>query len=452
VRPRARSVGGRLACAGGALVLAALGVTGLALGLGLGGCGEARGARLASDGAYIQKVSQTEATVAMVTADAMRLRVEIAPATFTAQAPADAVPGEVVAATATAGRAEEDSSPGNRHAQTFRGLLPDTAYSYRVLDADGGRVIAASSFHTAPPPGARAITFAAFGDSGAVAHDVGDSVGGPIGSVAEKLANRFAPSRSEDVAARIAERAPDLCLHTGDIVYPNGARERYAQAFFRPFAPVLASTPFFPSVGNHDVRTDGGAPFDEVFVTPANNEEGSERYYSFDYGDVHFVALDSETGRLAEPGSPQLRWLEEDLAATERAWKVCYFHTPPMNDGEHGDTEELKRVLVPVLEALGVDVVINGHDHNYQRFYPVRGITYVITGGGGKDTYPVNPSSRMAYGEAVFHFVLGTATARELTLEAVDLDGRVFDAVALVKDRDGDPGVAAARAAISRTR
>lgn len=369
---------------------------------------------------FIQNVSTSGASVAMVTAAPVRLTVALGEGG-----------GE---------RTGTEAEPTRFHAVRFEGLDPDTAYPYRVTRADTGASFGGASFHTAPPAGSRPIAFAALGDSGT--YTIDDGKIGPLGNFFVELGVLGDSENGRvqrQVAAQIRARSPDLALHVGDIVYPSGAREDYAEGFFRPFGALIATIPLFPVLGNHDIKTDGGAPVDEAFDTPANNPEHSERYYSFDYGDVHFVGLDVVTDRITEPGSPEVQWLAEDLQASTAAWKVCFLHYPPWNDGKHGDSERVQWHLGPIFEATGVDLVLAGHDHNYQRFNPIRGVTYIVTGGGGHSLYPVH-RRRAAVAREVSHFVLATADARRMEIEAIDADGVVFDRVVLMKDRGSEGG------------
>jgi 3',5'-cyclic AMP phosphodiesterase CpdA len=325
-----------------------------------------------------------------------------------------------------------EPAPARLHGLALDGLEPDTSYRYAVYDAETLALREEATFRTAPPPGAREIVFAAFGDTGGEIEHVGAGYG-LFARIGGFLAGGPWRGRQGELARRVLEDRPELCLHTGDVVYPVGAREAYAEAFFRPFAPLIREVPLFPVVGNHDVMTEGGKPFDEVFHTPANNPQKSPRYYSFDWGDVHFVALDSFSKKAMQRDGPQIQWLMEDLARSRAPWKVCFLHEPPFSEGKKHDSKKVQHRLLPTFEALGVDLVLSGHDHNYQRFRPIRGITYLVTGGGGVSTYDVAASERTAAAREVFHYVRGRADAHRLILEAVDFDGHVFDSVRLEK-------------------
>jgi hypothetical protein len=108
---------------------------------------------------------------------------------------------------------------------------------------------------------------------------------------------------------------------------------------------------------------------------------GTRRYYSFDYGNIHFVCLDSESSDRTGTG-PMATWLRSDLAANGRDWLVAYWHSPPYTKGSHdsdndfdtaGHLKEMREVFVPILESNGVDVVLGGHSHNYERSYLING-------------------------------------------------------------------------------
>jgi hypothetical protein len=306
------------------------------------------------------------------------------------------------------GRATETEVRSN-HALRMGPLAADTSYRYR-LRAPGGSLLAEGVVSTAPPALSRPVTFALISDSGWQGQAAAE------GQVAE--------------AIRLSNPAPELLLHAGDVIYPSGERENYPSGLFQPFSRVIDHVPFFPTVGNHDLETEKGAAWNEMFVTPANNPQRNPRYYSFDWGDVHFTAIDVASAPHA-PGSLLWSWAAEDLRATRAAWKVVYLHYPPWSCGLNGSSADVQRTLVPLFEATAVDVVIGGHDHSYQRFHRRAGILYLVSAGGGAPPDPTTECPGLAFARSVNHFLRGRAEARTLLLEAVGIDGVVIESMLL---------------------
>jgi 3',5'-cyclic AMP phosphodiesterase CpdA len=141
---------------------------------------------------------------------------------------------------------------------------------------------------------------------------------------------------------------------------------------------------------------------------------------------VHFVALDTEADYKT-----QMTWLDADLEANQQPWKVIYMHRPPYSSGDHGSDTGLRNQLAPVVKRHGVQLVLAGHDHDYERILPQDGTTYVVTGGGGRGTYSVGKSSFTAFSDDVIHFVMGEVGPEEMTLHAIDATGREFDSVVI---------------------
>lgn len=364
-----------------------------------GGGGDAASGRFASEGAYVQDVRMTQATIAVLTEGETTFAVELYEETDEAGSGPAREPARVVT---------EPDAP-TVHQLTLEGLEPDTRYWYIVRDVTG-YVVGEGSLSTAPPSGTRAITFAVLGDSGAIER-------GRQGAVVQRI---------------LAHGEVDLVLHTGDLVYPQGERQHYRAAFFVPFAPLIANVPFYACIGNHDAATEAAAPLLEVFHLPTNDLDGSERFYSFEYGSVHFVCLDTSTSDLSPDGA-QARWLDSDLASATAPWKIVFFHKSPFSEALHGDNRDVQNAFVPVFETYGVDMVFTGHDHNYQRFKPIGGIHYVVTGGGGKDLRGVHLTDDLLAAEVAYHFVYVTVDATSLQLQAVDVSGVIIDALELTR-------------------
>ncbi|MEZ6185926.1 MAG: metallophosphoesterase [Planctomycetota bacterium] len=360
---------------------------------------------------YVQDVTPTSAVVAAITAQPT------------------AVVVEAKAADGTAVEVEElDATPV--HGFQLRGLRPSTDYTYTVHTPDG-LPVGEGSFHTAPAESTGRCVFLVTGDSGGTDDDDGDVI-----QAAEQVSDDLRgtaddENREGDVVGVMLRHPADLVLHLGDVVYPAGAREDYAEGFYRPFAPLIQDVPIYPTLGNHDVKTEGGAPYLETFFLPRNGPGADERVYSFDWGPVHFVALDVMSQAFTAD-SEQGRWLEEDLARTTRAWTVVYFHVPPYSAYREG-SQAIREALVPLLEAHRVDLVLSGHDHLYARFFPHGSTTYVVSGGGGKNLYRTQDAEGLVYAESVFHFLEVTAEPGKLWLRAIDASDNVFDELVLEK-------------------
>jgi 3',5'-cyclic AMP phosphodiesterase CpdA len=159
----------------------------------------------------------------------------------------------------------------------------------------------------------------------------------------------------------------------GDNIYGGNSAKDYDRKFTIPYKPLLdAGVKFYAALGNHDDPS-------ERFYKPFNMS--GERYYSFKPADgVRFFALDS-----TYMDERQLKWLDEQLAASGSDWKICFFHHPPYSSGEtHGSDETLRTQLEPIFVKRGVNVVLTGHEHFYERIKPQKGIAYFITGSSAK--------------------------------------------------------------------
>jgi len=298
-----------------------------------------------------------------------------------------------------------DPTPVSHHAVTLTDLVPYTRYHYQV--ASGGVPLGpASTFRTAAPATQPTFSFAVFGDT---------------------RTNHVAHQR---VVSRIVDMAPDFALHTGDLVASGGDAAQWDR-FFAIEEELLQQVPLFPVLGNHE----GNHPhYFEAFHLPHN-----ERWYAFDYGPVHFVGLQVDGFADWSPDSSQYEWLEHDLATSDARWKVVFFHLPPYSSGPHGDdgyVPALQETLPPLFARHGVNIVFNGHDHDYERSV-VNGVTYVVAGAGGAPLYSrQNDNPHSVYFSSTYHAVSVTVEGEVLSAVSIRPDARTFDPFTLTQPAD----------------
>lgn len=218
--------------------------------------------------------------------------------------------------------------------------------------------------------------------------------------------------------AAVRARFPfDTVIMLGDNLYGRQQPQDFVDKFERPYAGLLESgVMFYASLGNHD---DPAGRFYKPF------NMGGERYYTFSRKSVRFLALDSNL-----MDARQLAWIEDTLKQSQDAWKICYFHHPLYsNAGRHGSEVELRVILEPIFVKYGVNVVLSGHDHVYERLKPQRGITYFVDGSSGqlrKGDLRQSETTAAAFDQDQT-FMLIEIALDEMSFEAVSRTGRIVD-------------------------
>lgn len=267
------------------------------------------------------------------------------------------------------GTVAEDLTPKTEHALRLTGLQANTAYDYSIGDADGNVFDSGPgcTFQTAPLPGsAQPIRIWALGDSGRP------------GPAQDQVRDAFLALQG---SARL-----DLWLMVGDNAYDSGTDAEYQAGLFDPYAAILKRSVLWPALGNHDTGQSGvfsnDYPYFQMFTLPAAAEaggvpSGTPHYYSFDYGNVHFICLDSMTADRT-PAGAQALWLQADLAQTNADWIIAFWHHPPYSKGSHdsdfeGVMIEMRETFNPILEAGGADLLLTGHSHAYERSFLLDG-------------------------------------------------------------------------------
>jgi hypothetical protein len=185
---------------------------------------------------------------------------------------------------------------------------------------------------------------------------------------------------------------PTLALTLGDNVYPDGSRSRFSNCYDPAWGSFKRKTR--PSPGNHDYITANAAGYFGYFGTRAG--PCCRGYYRFDVGRWRLYSLNSERNIAAEA-----KWLRRDMRAHPRECTVAYWHRPRFSDSVHGDATSVDP-LWDTFAANGGDVVLTGHDHNYQRFPLINGVRSFVVGTGGASHYNVSPRRVAAYDESHF--------------------------------------------------
>lgn len=356
----------------------------------------------------------------------------------------------------------DDSTTTTEHEIKLSGLKPHTRYYYAVGDSMGLQE-GDSSYHfrTAPTVGSNGSTrIWVIGDSG--------------------TADTNAAAVRDAYLDYAGSAETHLWLMLGDNAYNNGTDSEYQAAVFDTYPEMLRKVVLWPTLGNHDGRMADSAtqagPYYNIFTLPTRGEaggvpSGTEAYYSFDYANIHFVVLESyETNRTRN--GPMMSWLENDLAANQKEWVVAFWHHPPYSKGSHDSDNEIELIemrenALPILESWGVDLVLTGHSHSYERSFLINGhygasgtfdsLLHLVDGGDGRPgndgayarsgesaaanagaVYAVAGSSGKTSGGALNHPVMyysvNSLGSMVLDISGKQLDAKFLDATGRVRD------------------
>ena len=340
-----------------------------------------------SRGPYLQMGGQTSLNIRWRTSAAENTRVEI---------------GTVFGTYPTV---FSNASNITEHEISITGLSADTKYWYRIGNSTNMGAPDPDKFFTTLPPGntTRTLRFAVFGDCG-------------------RNDNSFQSqslSRYQSYLTANSIDASDALLLLGDNAYTNGTDAEYTSNFFNIYSSnILKNHKVYSTPGNHDYDNGGQPasrtlPYYQNFTTPTAAElggvaSGTEAFYSYDIGDIHFLSLDSYgtespgSTKLYDTTGTQVTWIKTDLAATTKKWVIAYWHHPPYTKGSHNsdsetDLRDIRENFIRILERNGVDMILCGHSHDYERSYLLRGY------------YKVNPADP-ALTEANFNPATHTVT------------------------------------------
>ncbi len=346
-----------------------------------------------------------------------------------------------------------DSESSNNHAITLIDLKPATRYYYSVGAKQ--KIFRGGTkddwFITAPRVGySSKVRFWVLGDPGDWTRGIFD---------VRDSASQWLKSNKRGLTPDSDYPNLDFIVTTGDNAYKSGSNKQFQKAVFEPFADLLKNFSYWPAYGNHDARR---WAFFDIFSFPTQGELGgiasnTENYYSFDYANIHFVFLDTPKAGLTPDGN-MLTWLRRDLRKTKQQWLIAVFHYPPYTKGSHdsdaqGDSSgrliEVREQIIPILEQYGVDLVLAGHSHLYERSYLIRchygdsasfQESMKVDNGMGNFTKPYYKySNKLAPNEGTVYAVIGSSSKVDGGLgnhpaHAVSL----FEYGSLIVDVDGN--------------
>jgi len=330
------------------------------------------------------------------------------------------------------GRSSSGSISGSApfvHSVEIRSLASDTVYHYRCGDSKYGYTedVTFSTKSSGSP-----FIFTVYGDQGT-------------------------SSQARSIVSAMKESGSTLHLHTGDLSYA-GKNSFLWNSWFDIIEPIASRVPYMTAVGNHEYDDDPSlSAYRDKFVLP-----NDERWYSFDWGNTHFISLDLGPSYASPIGNERLEWLRNDLARSSNnpsiSWIIVFTHFPLYSSGSsHGSDVSHRSVLVPIFEEFGVNIVFSGHEHVYERTHPImsekvtdfnpgsysnpQGIIYVITGGGGRDLHSFSGAAPnwSAYRESIYHYVRVSVFDSRLQVESFSVEERgemtrIIDSFIISKD------------------
>ncbi len=350
----------------------------------------------------------------------------------------------------------EEANPKLIHELTLLGLKPGQTYNYKVIC---GSISSPAATFTIKPDKPKPFKFIVYGD------------------------NRTRPKIHEFVSEHIAEEKSDFVINVGDVVSRGSVLAQWIDEYFLPIRHYSSTTPSYISIGNHEY---GGywdirkvPPFEKYVAHPISTVGSTEYYFSFDYGNAHFIILDPNEGESVEerdgdgsiisPNSQQYNWFVEDLKAAQKKsdWIFVFMHEPPYSEcwsgGYYDGEPPLRKYIVPLIEANNVSIVFAGHTHDYERGLPHppydpktgkgNNAAYIITGGGGArldnhkyyeweqidlPDHPADPGNDEFDGGEYYryHYIVVEIDGKKLKFKAIEVNddgtkGEVFDSFEL---------------------
>jgi len=242
--------------------------------------------------------------------------------------------------------------------------------------------------------------------------------------------SRSHPERHRKIVEQIIKKKVDFVVHSGDLVSSGDRYEQFGPQLFEPIKDLVETVPLYIAKGNHE----GNSGNFEKLLIP----DGQTNSFGFDYGPLHYFCVDNVSKGLK--AEEQLKLIAADARSSEAQWKFVSYHVPSLNFGGHwsawGHPDALR-----ILSEAGVDFVLTGHSHQYERFRPVAPppnteggyVTHITCGGGGAPSHDVKPCLYHAQAKAIHHFCLFHIKGNKLTMDTIDIDGKIIDHLEITK-------------------
>lgn len=286
------------------------------------------------------------------------------------------------------------------HRVKLSGLTPGTKYFYKAFY--GGSESEMHDFYTAVKPGVP-FRFGAMGDF------------------------RNNPEIHSLLAKELKKHEPRMLLYTGDLC-GNGSYASWKSEFFVPGEQdLLSHVPMFNGLGNHE----NYGKLTKVMLQAPDSPSDNEYYYSFDYGDLHVVVINTE-GNL-EPDGKQWKFVEQDLKSSDKKWKIALYHKPAYSTGsKHGCNEEMQHMAKELFVPYGVCAALNGHTHFYQKNM-ADGVYHLVLAGGGAPLHNAGNADFVLKTVKDYHYAIFDVSEEKIEVNVYDLYGKVLDNFSITK-------------------
>ena len=285
------------------------------------------------------------------------------------------------------------------HRVLLNNLEPGCSYTYNLSDGDR---LYSGTFTSSAKPGS-SFKFAVMRDC------------------------RSNPDIHSIISKEFTKHSPLISVYTGDLCFDSRYNTWKKEFFTESELNLDKNVPFVNSLGNHE----GSSHTSDAFLQGPNSDiSGSDYFYSFEYGDIHFLILNTEES--LKKGSKQYKFAEKDLQSSNKIWKIAVLHEPVYCAGGQGDNKSLYDLSDKIFEKNDVSVVLAGHSHFYQRNL-VGKICHLVVGGGGAPLYSPETKDYVKKSAKEYHYAIVEASPKELKFKVYDIYGKILDEFDITK-------------------